>query len=382
MLVVSDGFLAALASPQRVSVRADVSRGGQRLYTGLPVTGGSVQVSAHSLTRRRLSLTVAPHLRTGTYSEEPALPTRTDAPLANNGQEITVWWSLHYIGGTVETIPLGVFRIDDVAGSITHDEQVTIRGVSREAWVADDAFVQPRTLSGPSAVSLITQLVKESRSDIEVVAQVSRDARISDTTVEDDRWGAITTLAEAIPAVVYADPWGRIVIADPPSVDAMPVWQVKAGQGGVLVRGRTSDSRADVRNAVVVRGESPSGDFAPLQATVVDDDPTSPTRYGDPAEGAWGRSPHFVSNPNVKSLEQARVIARADLSRLTGAAKSVDAESVPNPALEAFDVVDIITDPSDPAGTVRRHILDSFTVPLVPGGPFPMATRDVRAVQL
>ncbi len=379
MLQVSEGFLAALASPQQISVRANVDRGGERLYTGLPVTGGSVSVSRGRDTRRELTLSVAPRLKTGPYTQVPALPAHHTDPLSNSGQEITVWWQLHYIGGAVETIPLGVFRVDDVDGPISHDGEVTVRGRSREAWIVDDRFVQPRTISGPSAQSLIGQLVHETLADVEVVAQATRDARVPTMTVEEDRWGAITALAASIPAQVYADPWGRIVIADLPTVDSPPVWQIKAGAGGVLVRASSSASRSDVRNAVVVRGESPSGDFAPLQATVYDDDPSSPTRYGDPGAGFWGRAPHFESNPAVTSLDQARAIAQTSLALHTGAARSLDLSSVPNAALEACDVVDVISDPTDPAGTVRRHILDSFTVPFTPGGQFPMSTRDVRA---
>ncbi|MDQ2624257.1 MAG: DUF5047 domain-containing protein, partial [Actinomycetota bacterium] len=371
MLQVSDGFLAALSSPQQISVRANVDKGGQRLYTDLPITGGSVSVSRGRDTRRELNLTVAPRLRTGTYTQVPALPGSHTDPLSNSGQEITVWWQLHYIGGAIETIPLGVFRIDDVSGSIAHDDEVTLRGRSREAWIIDDRLVQPRTIAGPSAVSLIGQLVHETLADVEVVAQASRDARVPSMTVEEDRWGAIAALAASIPAQVYADPWGRIVIADLPTVDSAPVWQVKAGPGGVLVRASSSSSRSDVRNAVVVRGESPSGDFAPLQATVYDDDPSSPTRYGDPGAGFWGRAPHFETNAAVTSLEQARAIARTGLALHTGAARSLDLSSVPNPALEACDVIDVIPDPGDPAGSVRRHILDAFTIPLVPGGQFP-----------
>lgn len=383
MLPVSEGFLAALASPQRVSVRADVSKGGKRLYTGLPVTGGNVQVSTGNLTRRRITLTVAPRLRNGIYTQRPALPETPTAPLSNHGQEITVWWQLHYVGGATETIPLGAFRIDDVDGSLTHDEQVTVRGVSREAWVADDRFLQPRTLSGPSATALIAQLVHETIPNVEVLDLTTRDTPVSPTTFEEDRWGAIQALAEAVPAVVYADHWGRIVIADLPTLDTPPVWTVSAGPGGVLVRASASSSRSNVRNAVVVRGASPSGDFAPLQATVVDDDPTSPTRYGDPhEEGYWGKAPEFVSNPNVRDLEQARAIARARLAQRTGAAQAISASTVPNWALEGYDVIDIITDPADPAGSVRRHVVDGYQGSLLPGGQFSISTRDVRLGQL
>ena len=74
MLPVSAGFLAALAAPQQVTCRADVDKAGLRLFSGLPVIGGAVQVDASSITRRRLTLELAPRLSTGAYTDAPTLP--------------------------------------------------------------------------------------------------------------------------------------------------------------------------------------------------------------------------------------------------------------------------------------------------------------------
>lgn len=379
MLPVSEGFLAALASSQSVSCRADVTKGGVRLFTGLPVTGGNIRVDRSSITRRALDLTVAPRQRTGTYTDIPALPTDPSHPLAFYGQEISVYWSLHYVGGTVETIPVGVFRIDEPSGSLLGDGEVRVAGVSREAFVADARFVLARTLSGPSAQSLIAELIHEVLPQVEVVASASLDARVPPTTFEEDRWGAIATIAAGIGAVVHTDPRGRFIIADAPTVDTPPVWTVAAGRGGVLVTADTSSSRADVRNAVVLRGGSPSSDSPPVQAVEYDDDPTSPTRWGDPHAGAFGMAPEIVDVPTVTTYTQARAAAAAQLGRLTGAASSMDITTIPNAALEAGDVLDVVPDPTDPTGSVRRHVVDAFTLPLLPGGEFPVATRDVRS---
>ncbi len=379
MLPVSAGFLEALASSQRIAIRADVTKGTQRLYTGLPVTGGSVSMTRGQVTRRTTSLTIAPRLATGPYRDRPALPEAPGDPLGHYGQELRLWWELHYVGGGVESIPLGVFRIDSTSGSIAHDEAVSVTGVSREAFVADDAFLQPRTLSSASATSLIASLIRETLPTADVAVTATRDTRVTDLVVDQDRWGAIQTIAEAIPAAVYADAWGRFIIADPPAETTQPVWQVRAGRGGSLVRADQTSSRDAVRNAVVVRGTSPSGDFAPLQAAVFDDTPGSPTRYGDPAAGHFGKIPEFITNPLVATLDQARAVGRAKLAQLVGAASTINASSIPNPALEVGDVVDVIPDPDDPVGSVRRHILDSINLTLNPGGAFTMTTRDIRS---
>lgn len=378
MLAVSSGFLAALAAPQRVTCRADVSKAGVRLFSGLPVLDGEVEVDVTQITRRSVTLELAPRLRTGTYTDCSTTPTAPGDPLGHYGQEISVSWGLTYPDDSTEWLPLGVFRIDDVDGSLLDDEPVLVRGVSREAFVADARFTSPRTASGPSAQSLIGTLIHEVLPGVEVVASASMDRRVPRTTWDEDRWGAITDLADSIAAVVYADAYGRFVIADAPTVSTPPVWRVAAGPGGVLVSARATASRRRIYNAVVVRGESPSSDSPPVRAEARDTAASSWTRWGDPATGAFGMVPRFMYLPTVTTEEQALAVARAQLYRHLGAAAALDLSSVPNPALEGGDVVDIITDPTDPAGVVRRHAVDAFTVPLSAGGRFPMLTRDLR----
>lgn len=380
MLPVSAGFLAALAAPQQVTFRADVDKAGLRLFSGLPVIGGAVQVDASSITRRRLTLELAPRLSTGAYTDAPTLPVSAGDPLGHYGQEVTVQWGLTYPSGVTEWLPLGVFRVDSAQGSILGDGPVTVSGVSREAFVADARFTSPRTEEAASAQSLIALLIHEVLPSVEVVASASIDRRVPRTTWDEDRWGAISDLAASIAAVVYADPWGRFVIADAPTAATLPVWTVAAGAGGVLVSAVASSSRSRVYNGVVVRGESASSDVAPVVGVAYDTAASSPTRWGDPADGAWGMRPRFLYLPTVTTAAQAQSVASANLARFIGAAAALDVSAVPNPALEALDVIDVVPDPADPGATVRRHVVDSFTVPLTPGGTFRLSTRDVRAV--
>lgn len=381
MLSVSAGYLPALAAPQRVTCRADVIKAGVSLYPGLPILRGEIEVDAARITRRQLVLELAPRLRTGTYTDRSTMPLDSSDPLGNFGQEIVVHHGLTFPDDTTEWVPAGVFRIDAVDGSLLDDDVVQVRGVSREAFVADARFTSPRTMAGPSAQALIATLIHDVLPGVEVVASASMDRRVPVTTWDEDRWGAITDLAESIAAVVYADPWGRFVVADAPTTATRPVWRVAAGPGGVLVSARASSSRDDVWNGLIVRGESPSSDSPPVIGKWFDSEPTSPTQWGDPHAGAWGMRPRYMYLPTVTTTEQATAVARASGARYVGAASSVDLSAVPNAALEALDVIDIVTDPTAPAGgSVRRHMVDSFTLPLNPGGKFPMATRDLRAV--
>lgn len=378
MLPVSAGFLAALAAPQQIAVRADVNKGGVRLYSGLPVVGGSVDVDVSRITRRALSLTLAPRMSTGAYTDFPTLPILPSDPLGHFGQEIDVQWGLTYPDGVTEWIPLGVFRVDSAAGSILNDGTVRVSGVSREAFIADARFTAPYTASSGSAQSLIATLIHEVLPSVEVISSASMDRRVPRSTWDEDRWAAIVDLADSIAAVVYTDPYGRFVIANAPTINTAPVWSVRSGAGGVLVSASTSSSRAKIYNKVVVRGESPSSDSAPVSGSATDTSASSHTRWGDPATGAFGMVPRFMRLPTVTTNEQAVAVARANLGKYLGAAATLDLSTVPNPALEGGDVIDIIPDAEDPAGSVRRHAVDSFSIPLSAGGQFRMNTRDLK----
>jgi len=380
MQQVSARFLPALCGPHRVQVMIESRRGASVLYSGIPVVDGSVTVDGTAVCRRTLSLTVPPRLSTGLYSDRPSLPDSPSHPLAAYGQELHVSYGVVYTDDSVEWVRAGVFRIDSTAGSLLGDGTVQVTARSREAFIVDARFLAPRTVSGPSVTSLIAQLIHEVLPGVEVVVAASRDARVPTTTFDEDRAGAITSLAESIGAVWYADGWGRFVVADAPSTTGTPAWTVHAGEGGVLVSASTSTTRDGVYNAVVVRGESPSGDFPPMQATVYDEDLTSPTRWGDPHTGRFGMVPRFESYPTVSTLEQARAVGRGLLAQSVGAAHTLEASSVPNPALEPGDLVHVITDPADPAGSVRAHIVDGYTLGLTAGAEFPIRTRDVRQV--
>lgn len=374
MLPVSDQFLAALSSSQQVSVRADLYKAGVLLYSGLPVTGGSITASRSQSASRSLSCTLAPELPLDDYAAEPVF---TGDLVGVFGHEIRVWWTLHFADGGQESVPLGRFRIDSIDGSLVDDQAVTVTGTSREAYIVDDTLIVPVTLTGPSAQSLITSMLTERLSGAEVVMSATTDAQVPTTPCSGSRWDAIKLLADSIAATIRCDAYGRFVVADAPTTLTDPAWTVKAGTGGVLVSAGGKQDRSQVRNAWVVQGGSPSSDGT-IQGVVYDSDPTSPTLYGDPDTGAFGRCPGTKSVSTLMSVEQCQAVGRTLLAQSCGVVSTVDLSLVPNPALELGDMIDIIPDPSDPAGTVRRHIIDSMSIDLTPGGAFTLSTRDLR----
>lgn len=316
MWAVSDAFRAALARPHQVRYRATVRKGRQALYGGrsLPVTGGGIKVSSSGTVRRSCDLTIAPRLPGATFHDESAFPREelADTPLGTRGHEITVRAGLVFSGGRTEWVPVGVFRIDDTAGSLLNRSGVRVAGVSREAFVVDDRLLAPRTISGPSAVAIIRELILESYADAEVAVTTRADRRVPPTVIERDRWkDGVQALAESLGCVVYADPTGRFVIADAPTLATAPVWRFQAGPGGILLDATARRSRDEVYNAWVVTGATLEGAAAPVQGVALDTVRLSPTRYGDVRDGAWGKKPRFMAIPSLTTNEQCARVARA-----------------------------------------------------------------------
>lgn len=385
MWPVPESYADVVRSSNGLSVTVDVYKAGVLLYSNLPLADGSIAVDATSATRRACNLTIPPFLPTGTYTQAPALPDplMADPRLATRGHELRIRHSLITSDGTPLTVPVGRFRVDSLSGSDLGRTAVTLSGVSREAWVVDDIFTTPRTVQGPSAAALIGQLIRESLPQAVVINVATNDAPVRKTTEDEDRWGLILTLATSIGAQVYADPLGQFVIADAPTTSTPSVWTFAPGADGrSLLDSRRTESRVDVANRVAVQGSTPDGAPSPIVGVATDEDPTSPTRWGDPDAGAWGKAAVVLSQPNLTSLGQCRTVARAELAKRTGQAAGLDLSAVPHAALEARDVVDVVvpTSVSGYSQTVRRHVIDRFTLPLTPGGDFPVTTRDLRAV--
>jgi hypothetical protein len=156
---------------------------------------------------------------------------------------------------------------------------------------------------------------------------------------------------------MYWNHRGELAITALPST-SNPVYEVNQGASGVLVQGSTarSLSRENVYNAVVASGEA-ADQQPPVQAAVVDGDPTSPTYWF----GRFGQVPMFYTSQFLTTVDQCTAAATGLLYRNTGLPYSINFGVVPNPALEPFDPVTVAYSRRDGA---EIHVLKTITVPL------------------
>lgn len=360
MYPVSSRFLSALTESHQIATEVVLFRT-NGLVERLEHIGGSVTVDRGQTSRRTCSITVA---------DTTLIPRNPSDKLSVYGSQLRISRGIRYPDGLTEMVPLGVFRVDEVAGD-PDEGPVTINGKSLEAMVADDKFTAVTSVSG-TAVGAVTSLIQETLPTATVVNRAT-DAAIGPRTydVEGDRWAAVVECAAAIGAEAFCDADGIFIISELPDLLAVPpVWSVAAGEGGAYISANRGMSLDGVYNGCLTRGENTEADIAPVSALVVDDDPTSPTYWGGP----FGRRPMFYSSATLTTVNAATGAAILKLRAAKAPNASADITSLPNPALEPGDVVRV----AYPDGTRELHQVQGFSVPLDPGGAFTLATISAK----
>lgn len=360
MYPVSDRFLARLAESHTPVTQVTLF-----LTTGevveLEHTGGSVTVDRGQAIRRTCTVTVP----------DPSLIPRTPTDeLAVYGARLRIARGVEYGDGTQELVPLGVFRLDSVDGDVS-EGPVNLAGKGLEAAVADDKFTSPYRAVG-SVVSAITDLVRRSLPDADVISEITDQAIGSRTfDVEADPWAGCQEIAAAAGAEVYANADGVFVIRVMPDLTtAEPVWAIEATEGGVYVSGNRAMTSDGVHNAVLARGENTSDNVPPVSYLAIDDDPGSPTYWGGP----YGHRPAFYSSSTLTTVSACRMAAELKLAEAMAPNASGDISSLPNPALEPGDVIRV----THPDGSRELHQIASFSVPIDLGGDFPITTISAK----
>lgn len=354
MWSVSANWLAALSASHGRYTRMEAWFSGAKVADIIPESG-AVSVTAQNGVRRRLSAVVS----------EAYWPTKVTDPLAPYGAQLKVFQGITGANGSLigSEVPVFAGRVETVNRQ-RKSGTVTVTGADPMADVVDALFDSPRVPTpGVSIIQTIMSLVAEVRSDVTVTDLTGSTATVPAGIMWNiggarisslNGGGAIDQLAQSIGAEVFFLPDGvNCVIRPIPLLGATSAWSLVQGQGSTIVRDVENRSRIDVANRIVVTVNPPGGGPQNF-VTVTDDDPASPTRYGGP----YGKVIRTYNNPLITTQVQAQIAGQARLARFLGITRSRAVDHVPNPALEAGDLITVTTD----EGT-EQHIADSFPVP-------------------
>jgi hypothetical protein len=317
---------------------------------GLPVTGGEVRVDNTASERRTVDLDVA---------SADLVPSDARDPLAPYGSEVRPWRGVRLDDGSLEIKPLGVFRITDADIRDDGVPGLSIKGSDRSRPVARNAFIDPWIIpANLNYVTAIGNMLADRLPGVDMtLAETAEVSPLLVFDIEDDPWSALQKMAAAFGHIVLFDADGNFVLRPQPDPsDDQPVAAFVEGAGSTLLSVDRSLSDEPGYNGVVMAAESTTL-RQPIRAVVWDMDPDSPTY----ALGPYGKVPAFQTNQFITSQTGADAAARAWLIRNLGGTDTITLTAIPNPALDADDVV---TARRLAAGVDQVGIVQALTMPL------------------
>lgn len=315
-----------------------------------PVTllEGKVSVDGTNPIRRKLNATIA---------------ARPDSPECDVFRtELRAEYGVSLDNSSWYWFPVGTFVLTDAKEA--DGGKMTITGEDRWRRVANARFLAPVVTSGKHT-DAIKDLMQGADGRILCTDFTGRTSQHNSSIWERDRDKAVRELAKSIGVDVYFNPLGVAEIREVSTVAGIASWTLGEGDGGCLIFPRRELSQGNAYNAVVVEGEDASGAVA-VRAVAKITDPNSKLFFG----GGFAQRPRYYRSSLITTTAQAQSTAESLLLRVSGVAKTLNIEAFLNPALEVGDTIRVEVDP----GVWEYHIVESFTIPLGPGGTT-IATR-------
>ena len=359
-----------LAGTHRVLVEARVltswQTGDDPQGTQIPILGGDVRLDG---TADILGSLIIETEGKGMW------PRRASDLLAPFGNEIWVRRGVD-LGPSVDPLwfPLGYFRIDTPEQPGSPHMPIRLTCTDRMAGIIEGELLAPREFAASRTYqSVFDELVQEIYPLAVVIFDDHGSEALGRTVVaEQSRYRILRDLADSLGKRMYWDEQGFMRVEAAPD-PASPVWDVFAGDGGVLIELDRAATRVGVFNAVVAIGEA-ADDDDPVRALAVDANPLSPTFFG----GRFGRVPFFYASPLLTTAGQAAVAAASKLRRLIGLPYQVDFRSIVNPALRPYQPIRT----RDRDGNRELHIVETLTIPLTAGVAMTATTREQALVRV
>ena len=315
----------------------------EQLADDIPLDAGVLEVTADSNVPGRLDLSVPSEWA----------PRRPSDALAIYGQRLIVRQVLA-IADQEWTVDLGQYRIQ----AWDHEApSVSVEALSLEQIIADYRFDTPYTR--PAGATFAGQLgvICKGLLPVDTSALTNRSLPASITEDwEEDRMAAVRGLQTNWPADFRVDADGVLVCTPERTVKAVPDVEWVHGEANAYVSTGGNALRDDIYNSVVARGEKANGQ--PVQVTVVDDNPSSPTYF----YGPYGRRQRFYESPLISTVAQARSAARTVLAREKRKTAVITVTAPPDPRIEMLDTARVTLDD----GQTFTGLVSSISLPLTP----------------
>lgn len=281
------------------------------------------------------------------------IPTNPRDILAPFGTRVTVELGLELLDGSISYVPYGVYEISASRVKVDPDKRSIDVSLSDISGRVDRyRFESPYTVaSGSDLADMVNEVIANRTGVVPGVVDTGSTlgaARTFGLESGTGPWKELIDVLDGFSRTAWYDRSGSIVIG---SIDADPDSAYPIGSLASL----SVDFDDLPPNVIVVRGEK-QGDDAPVQAVVIDDEPSSPTYAGpegSPGTSPYGRVTQFYSSPLVTTTSQATSAARTILNRYKGQGATYALTCPYDPTVDAGDVINLDGD---------IFVVDSITV--------------------
>ena len=275
-----------------------------------------------------------------TFTGSSIIPERPGDLLTPFGTRVTAELGLELIDGSVSSVPYGTFTIGPTKTRITANGRVVdISLIDVSDRVDRYRLEAPLTFpSGTDVGALANSLILNRTGFSPGIANVGEtldSARTFGLEAATPPWAELLDVLKGYNYTAWYDRVGDVQIATV-TPDPETAYSVDDGLTSL-----SADFDTRPPNVIVVRGESQTGE-APVTATAIDSDPSSPTYAGTgPGTSPYGRVTEYYSSPllarPIPGLAQA--VANVLLSRRIGAGASYTMLRPYDPSITAGDVV-------------------------------------------
>ena len=275
-----------------------------------------------------------------------------------------------------ELVPLGVYILDaDLEEA--EDGTITVSAADRSQRISRARWTDPYTVpAGMNVGEGLADLLMICWPDCPVGATLVAIDKVTTAKAvyldgaDSDPWKDARALAASAGYDLYFDGAGDVQVRETPDPESAPVCATYYAGEKAIILGQVRSARlSQMYNGVIATAEG-SGVGIPKRGEAWDEDPSSPT-YSD---GPMGRVPLFYSSPILTTQDDVDSAAQTMLARVKRPIEQTSFTLVPNPAHEAFDVVEFV----DSGGVARRFMFDVVSIPLDTSGPMTATARETE----
>ena len=358
MYPVSARFLEAVSKPHRVVTEVEATPPGGAT---IPVRWKSASLSSDTDARIRTRVSMS------------ALVTAAEWDvLSAPGCRVTIRHGVNFGGPDQELVPLFVGELSESSRVLSPNAgEARLSFQDLGGWVTRAELVAPVSFAaGTSRASVIQQLVEAAIPGVDVVNTSTVGGFIPTPYVAARRrYQAIGDMESDGRLVSYFNGSGEYVIRDAPTLSDAAVFTFR--QFVQITRSRPLDR---LYNTVVVSPGANDGSQTWPTLTVQITDPSHPRH-----PSKVGVVPLFIDSSTASTAGEAAAVGRNELEKVIGSTESLALAMVANPALEAGDLVRVVTphineEPAD----ILQHFIDGLSLDLVSGG-MTLSTRSQEA---